>query len=362
MRITCVATLLLASAVPVAANDLVIERVLGPEVPHKYKHPAAITELDNGDLLVAYHGGSGEYQEDTAVWATRLKAGETKWSAPQVIADTPFHGDGNPVIWQGPQGRVWLFYVVRYGKTWSDSRIHCKVSQDSAQTWSDAFVLAFEPGMMVRNRPIVLASGDYLLPIYHETGNDPEHVAADSTSLFLRYSPKTLEWTRTPAIRSRIGNIQPGVVELAPGHLICYCRRGGGYDGRPDGYMVYSESRDGGKTWTPGKDAPFPNPNAAIDFLKLQSGNLLLIYNNSMKARTPLTAALSTDGGKTFPYRRNLMEGPGDFAYPYAVQTRDGQLHLIFTSQRRTVINRATFTERWLLDAQPVKDGAKEAP
>jgi hypothetical protein len=126
--------------------------------------------------------------------------------------------------------------------------------------------------------------------------------------------------------------------------------------------MVYSESRDGGKTWTPGKDAPFPNPNAAIDFLKLQSGNLLLIYNNSMKARTPLTAALSTDGGKTFPYRRNLMEGPGDFAYPYAVQTRDGQLHLIFTSQRRTVINRATFTERWLLDAQPVKDGAKEAP
>jgi predicted neuraminidase len=135
--------------------------------------------------------------------------------------------------------------------------------------------------------------------------------------------------------------------------LVCYCRRGGGYEGRPDGYMVRSESHDGGRTWAPGQDAPFPNPNAAIDFLKLQSGNLLLVYNNSMRDRTPLTAALSTDGGNTFPYRRNIAEGPGDFAYPYAVQTRDGKIHLVFTSHERTVIQRATFDERWLLAATP---------
>jgi predicted neuraminidase/polygalacturonase len=345
------------------AQGVKVEQVLGPGGPHKYKHPAALTQLDNGDLLIAYHGGSGEYEDDTAVYALRLRAGASKWSGPRVVADTPFHGDGNPVIWQGPEGRVWLFYVVRYGRTWSDSRIHCKVSADAGQSWSDAFVLAFEPGMMVRNQPIVLADGDYLLPVYHEKGHDTENVAADSTSLFLRYSPKTREWSKTPPIRSRIGNIQPGVVQLTPEHLVCYCRRGGGYDGRPDGYLVRSESHDGGKTWAPGQDAPFPNPNAAIDFLKLRSGSLLLIYNDSMTNRTPLTAALSTDGGRTFPYRRNLAEGPDDFAYPYAVQTRDGKLHLVFTSQERTVINHATFTERWLLSATPVKEqGALEWP
>jgi predicted neuraminidase len=341
------------------AEGVRIEKVLGPEVPHRYKHPAAITELDNGDLLIAYHGGSGEYDDDTAVWATRLKAGQTKWSAPKVIADTPFHGDGNPVVWQGPGGIVWLFWVVRYGKTWSDSRIHCKVSRDGALTWSDPFVLAFEPGMMVRNRPIVLADGDYLLPVYHEKGHDREVVSADSTSLFLRYHPKTRQWTPTPPIRSRLGNIQPAVAQLTEERLLCYCRRGGGYDGRPDGYLVFSESRDGGKTWAPGKDSSFPNPNAAVDFLKLKSGNLLLVYNDSMKDRTPLTAALSTDGGRTFPYRRNVVEGPGDFAYPYAVQTRDGKVHLVFTSHERTVINRAVFEERWLLDP---KVGADKAP
>jgi predicted neuraminidase len=352
----------LLAAAPPGAGEIQIEKVLGPEVPNRYKHPAAITQLDDGDLIIAYHGGKGEYDDDTAVYATRLKAGETTWGAPTVIADTPFHGDGNPVIWQGPDRLVWLFYVVRYGKTWSDSRIHCKVSRDGAKTWTDPFVLAFEPGMMVRNRPIVLADGDYLLPVYHEKGNDPEFVGLDSTSLFLRYNPKMRAWTPTPPIRSRIGNIQPAVAQLTPEHLICYCRRGGGYDGRPDGRLVFSESRDGGKTWAPGRDSPFPNPNAAVDLLKLQSGNLLLVYNDSLKSRTPLTAALSTDGGKTFPYRRNVKDGPGDFAYPYAIQTTDGKIHLVFTSNGRTVINRAVFDERWLLAAAPQKGEAPSKP
>jgi predicted neuraminidase len=351
----------LFAAAPPAAGDLRLERVLGPEVPHRYKHPASITEVDGGDLVIAYHGGRGEYDDDTAVYATRLATGESKWAAPRVIADTPFHGDGNPVIWQGPDGLVWLFYVVRYGQTWSDSRIHCKVSRDGARTWSDSFVVAFEPGMMVRNRPIVLAGGDYLLPVYHEKGHDREVVAADSTSLFLRYNPKTRAWSATPPIRSRLGNIQPAVAQLTPDHLVCYCRRGGGYDGRPDGYLVFSESRDRGKTWAPGRDSPFPNPNAAVDFLKLKSGHLLLVYNDSMKDRTPLTAALSTDGGATFPYRRNVMEGPGDFAYPYAVQTKDGKVHLVFTSHGRTVINRAVFDEDWLLAAK-ASQAAPAAP
>jgi hypothetical protein len=49
-------------------------------------------------------------------------------------------------------------------------------------------VLAPELGMMVRGRPIVLKHGDWLLPIYQETGDDTEVVGADRTSLFLRYA------------------------------------------------------------------------------------------------------------------------------------------------------------------------------
>ena len=326
-----------------------IERVFGPEVPTgKYKHPACLTGLQNGDLYLVYYGGAGEYAIETAVFGSRLKKGTTAWSAPQAIARDPFRSLGNAVIWQAPDGVVWLFYVIRFGATWSTSRIQAKVSRDNAETWSDAFMISLDAGMMVRNRPIVLAGGDYLLPVYHETGHDTEMVGPDSTSLFLRYAQKTKEWTPTGHIKSRTGNIQPAVVELTPGHLIAYCRRGGDYKPTKDGFIVRAESRDGGATWSEGRNSEFPNPNSAVEFLKLKSGALLLVYNDSMTSRTPLTAALSTDGDKTYPHRRNIAEGRNSFAYPIGFQAADGRIHIVYTSDQRSVINHAVFDEAWV--------------
>ena len=327
-----------------------IERVFGPEIQTgPYKHPACLTDLANGDLYLVYYGGQGEYARDTAIFGSRLARGSTAWTPPQAIARDPFRSLGNGVVWQAPDGMVWLFYVVRYGATWSTSRIQAKISRDGAVTWSDAFMLHEGEGMMVRNRPVVLHDGDYLLPIYHEVGDDPETVGVASTSLFLRYQRSTGQWKQTAAIRSPRGAIQPAVVEVAPGHLIAYNRRGGGYGPITDGWLVRAESRDGGWTWTPGRDSTFPNPNAAVDFLKLKSGNLLLVYNDSMTGRTPLVAALSTDADKSYPHRRAIAEGAGDFAYPIAVQAADGQIHVVYTSDGRRVINHAVFAEEWLL-------------
>ena len=303
------------------AGELTISRVFGPETPTgPYKHPACMTELKNGDLYLVYYGGGGEYAIDTAVFGSRLKKGETQWASPKPIAHDPFRSVGNGVIWEAPDGVVWLFYVVRYGETWSTSRLQFKVSHDNALTWSDASVLSLDEGDMVRGRPIVLNNGDYLLPIYHETGHDPESVGPDSTSLFLRFDPIKKAWTKTGPIRSAKGNIQPAVVQLTDSDLIAYCRRGGDYNPKTIGFIVRAESHDGGMTWSEGKDSAFPNPNAAIDFIKLKSGRLLLIYNDSMNRRTPLTAALSSDHDRTWPVRRNIIEGARDFGYPTAFQ------------------------------------------
>jgi len=337
-----------------AAGDIVVERVLGPEVKTgDYKHPATFDELRSGDLYVAFFSGGGEYSDNAAaVFGTRLKKGENKWSAPVRIAGNPFHALGNPVVWQAPDGIVWLFYVTRYGTHWADSRIAAKISRDGAQTWSEPFMVAFEEGMMVRSRPLALQNGEYLLPIYHEVGRDTEAVDAQCTSLFLRFDPVTKTWNPSSRVRSRLGNIQPAVVEIAPNHLIAYCRRGGDYEGRPDGWLVRTESRDGGRTWSEGKDSKFPNPNAAVDFIKLHNGHLALVYNNSFTNRTPLTIAISTDAGTTFSHHRNIAEGDGDFAYPTALQARDGKIHVVFTSDERTVIRHATFEESAVLKQQ----------
>lgn len=333
-----------------AQPGVTLHRIIGPEVPTgPYKHPASITELDNGDLYIAFYGGEGEYQPGTSVFGIRLPKGGTAWSEPARLAQDPFYSVGNPVLWQGPGSRVWLFYVVRPGETWSTSRIAVKISTDGARTWSDSSIVSFEPGMMVRSQPIVLSDGDILLPVYRETGHDTESVGSGTCSLFLRFDPRSGSWTETNRVFSRLGNLQPSVVQVDEDYLIAYCRRGGDYGPTDDGYMVRTESHDGGRTWTEGRDTEFPNPNSAVEFIRLESGNLVLVYNDSMTRRSPLTAALSTDGGHTFPHRLNLVEGDNSFAYPYAVQTQDGKIRVIYTSDRRSVINMAVFEESLLL-------------
>lgn len=339
-------TPLLLLMLPLAAA-LTTERVFGPETPTgPYKHPASFTELANGDLYLVYYGGASEYAIATGVYGARFTGG--KWSAPKLIAADPFRSVGNGVVWQAPDGVVWLFYVVRWGETWSTSRIQAKVSKDGGATWSDSLVVSEREGMMVRGRPIVLADGSYLLPAYHETGHDTEVVGPDTTSRFLKWDAKASQWRESGVIRSAKGNLQAAAVEMSPGHLIAYCRRGGGYGPVKDGFLVRAESRDGGATWTEGRDSAFPNPNAATDLIKLRSGALLLVYNDSMSDRTPLAVALSTDGDRSWPFKRPLAAGKDSYAYPVALQTRDGKVHVIYTSHGRKVIEHAVFDEEWV--------------
>ena len=345
-KFAAILVLALLGALPVPALER--ERLFGPEIKTgDYKHPASFTELHNGDLFVVFFSGRGEYKDNqAAVFGSRLKAGTRRWSKPVSIASNPFHALGNAVVWEAPDHVVWLFYVTRYGELWSDSRITAKVSRDEAKTWSEPFQVTFEAGTMVRNRPVLLTDGQWLLPVYQEIGTDPELDDPRNRSFFLRYDPTKKAWTESNRIGSRLGNIQPAPAVIDGDHLVAFCRRGGNYDGRPDGWMVRTESRDGGRTWSEGTDSALPNPNAAVDFLRLNSGHHLLVYNHSFTNRTPLTAAVSVDGAKTFSRRLDLETDPkGDFGYPTALQTRDGKIHVLYTSDERTVVRRIVLTE-----------------
>ncbi|MCA9041218.1 MAG: exo-alpha-sialidase [Planctomycetaceae bacterium] len=330
------------------AGEISIQQVVGQEIPGKYKHPASITELKNGDLMVVYFGGDGEYLPGTAIYGMRLPKGETTWTSPVMLANTPERMDGNAVIWQTPGEEVWLLYVTRYGKEWSTARIKLKISTDGGKTFSDSMLVTEETGYMVRNKPIVKEDGNYLIPAYHEYGTDTQVSDHRNRGLFLHYDVQTRSFSKSNEFTYRKGVEQPAVVQLDKDHFIAYCRRGGDYEKTDDGWMVFTESHDGGWTWSNGIESPFPNPNSAIDLTKLQNGHLLLIYNDHMYLRRKLTVAVSTDQGKTFPTKKVLMNDNAGMAYPYMIQASNGDIHVIFTYNRVKVMH-AVFREEDLL-------------
>ncbi len=361
------ATGISAQATPRKHLPLPVEMVADRSVPTgQYKHPAAITELENGDLFLVWYGGDGEYAPNTGVYGVRLaaqarnSAAGGKWSTPVLLAQDPFRSVGNPVVWQAPEangrpGWVWLFYVVRFGETWAYSRIAAKVSKDGARTWSDSSLISLDEGLLVRGKPLTLSNGETLLPVYREVAEDRESIGPDTVSLFLRHQPKDNSWVVSAPIRSAMGNLQPAPAEVTPGRLLAFCRRGGDYRPNPDGWVVYAESSDFGKTWSAGRPLSphFPNPNASVDMLALRNGHLLLVYNHSHGSRSPLSLALSEDGGKSWKVGLDVAVGAQDYAYPYAIQARDGRIHLVYTSHRRSQVNRAVFTEEQIRDEFP---------
>ena len=63
--------------------------------------------------------------------------------------------------------------------------------------------------------------------------------------------------------------------------------------------------------------------------------------------------AVSTDDDKTYPYRRDIAGGDNSFAYPYAIQSRNGKIHIIYTTNSRTTIMHAVFDEYAIISSPP---------
>ena len=107
------------------------------------------------------------------------------------------------------------------------------------------------------------------------------------------------------------------MVELADGDLMMHVRT-------QLGHIAVSRSEDGGSTWSEARPWGVRAPEAPATVRRIPStGDLLLIWNDTYRdgddhggARTPLTAAVSTDEGRTWSFRRDLETDP-DQTYAY---------------------------------------------
>ena len=129
---------------------------------------------------------------------------------------------------------------------------------------------------------------------------------------------------------------EPNIVELNDGNLLLIERT-------PIGTRYLLSNIKDPKIWTNPeklcfdnnlKDLPINPADTRNNIMLLPSGNLLYLFNNSRESkRELLTAAISEDGGKTFPYVL-LLDERMHSSYPMADITKDGEIFIIYDQGR----------------------------
>lgn len=95
--------------------------------------------------------------------------------------------------------------------------------------------------------------------------------------------------------------------------------------------MLRSESRDGGKTWTPMRRMEIDGFPPHI--LRLMDGRLLCSYANRTPGRVGVYACFSSDDGRTFDVAhetRLFSSGDNDLGYATTVENADGTFLTVF--------------------------------
>lgn len=361
--------ILLASAVMVKAQDAtVVKQMLVFPHQEKHVHGSSIVSLPNGDLLVAWFQGSGERTaDDVLIMGSRLKKGETKWSEPFLMADTPHIPDCNPVLFLNAQGKLFLVWIAVQANLWEQSILKFRTSTDYNNAgaphwnWQDNILLkpdqrfaeevekkfkalpenttgwaGYAPkyddmvvsaakdatkrsiGWMTRIKPLLMENGRIVLPLYSDGYN---------FSMTAISNDDGATWSPGLPIVGR-GPIQPALVQKKNGHLVALMRDSGDWPTR----VHISESTDRGESWKATTKTDIPN-TASVELLVLKDGKWAFLGNDIDDGRYILSLRISPDEGKT--WKRHFIENDktkkGGYSYPSLIQTSDGLLHMTYS-------------------------------
>lgn len=336
---------------PVAATPFFAESWVSPADHEASAHGSAICALPGGDLLAVWYGGTREGAADVALFTARRAAGAEAWGAPERVVDRAIAQQeldrsikkvGNAVVFTDRAGLLWMVYVSVSVGGWSGSALNVKTSSDQGRTWSASRRLTLSPffnlSTLVRNKPVHASDGRIGLPVYHE--------------LALKF-PQMLWLTPGPgggvadyrmrSLASATGLIQPSLVPLGDDRMLMMLR-----DRRRERRMHTAYSEDNGWTWSEPVPSELPNPDSAVDALRLHDGRILAVYNHAHRGRDNLRLAVSADGGRSWRPGPILEAAEGrEYSYPFFIKDGAGRIHLTYTWQRER-IKYVEFNVAWL--------------
>ncbi len=321
---------------------------------------SSITRTPGGRLWCGFSsGGTGEGHENYCIVVKSDDNGET-WTPPYIVFDTD--GDGpirtdHVTVWTAPNGQLWIMWSqYPCGLGGPHSSLWCITSENPDAInpqWSRPRKIADEQNLLTT--PTVLQDGTWIFP----TGcwNRKAH---PSRPLISRDQGKTFELGGPLHAEKNPDFDEYMVVERSNGNLVIFNRHSESF--------LQCESFDQGKSWTRQKPNDIPHTNARFVFMKLNSGNWLLVKHGSLdsipdvaetkfkqnKGRSHLTAFLSKNEGKTWIGGLLLDERP--CSYPYGWQDRNGTIYISYERNRwnKPEILMARFSEADVRAATPV--------
>ena len=339
----------------IVTNQFLYEKADFPQA-----HSATIVETTAGDLVSAFFGGTREGAPDVCIYTCRKDKGSDSWTAPTLAADgilspTLRKACYNPVLYQMPNGPLYLFYKI--GNKVSDWVGYLKKSDDGGRTWSKANQLPEGYLGPIKNK-IVDVDGKAIAPSSTEAGGWKVHfeiaedggrrthivgpLAADSAVMTQDMLPnvgseKVDAESGEGGKQKTIQAIQPSILKHKDGRLQILCRT-------RNGKIATAWSSDKGETWTPLTLTDLPNNNSGTDAVTLKDGRQLLIYNAVATppgapkgVRTPLNIAVSNDGIH-WKMVMTLEDSPvSQYSYPSIIQGKDGRIHAVYTWRRQRI-------------------------
>lgn len=281
-----------------------------------------------------FTGGPKEPSPENAVLLCYSDDQVKSFTRPQVMA-APGNGTRcfDPTLWIDPKGRLWYIFN-RGNKDTAKHDVWARICDDPDATppvFGAELRVGYEgPYAFRMNKPTVLSSGEWIMPVTHAMEPVREWFAGPKQLQGVGISTdEGKTWRLHGALKAPEWALECMITELKDGRLWLLTRTGGGF-------LWESHSSDNGLTWSEAKASTIPNPGSRFFIRRLASGNLLLVNHHGFtgKTRSHLTAQISTDDGKTWNEGLLLDERKG-VSYPDGVQDRDGLIWITYDHDRQ---------------------------
>jgi predicted neuraminidase len=325
-----------------------------PETAAPSVHAGSAILLNDGNLRAFWFAGSREGAKDVVIQTAVLDTKAGSWSKPEVVIDrvTAEKGLsryikklGNPLPVRSSQGKLQLYFVTVSVGGWAGSSISWMESSDEGMSWSRPQRLITSPALnlstLIKAPGFDFTDGTLGLPVYHEwMGKFGELIRIDGGQV--------IDKRRMSSGRALL---QPIVFIDSPEKAVAYFRQARSA-GPPRVASALTENA--GQSWVSGTDLDLANPNAAIAGLQLSNGDRLIALNDLESARHRLVLAMAPAGSSNWNVvaevesDQTLTNGLyREFSYPYLLLGANGEVHLIYTYDRKKM-KHIQFDPRWI--------------